>query len=163
MTTTLLASTETRSSVEKTLLERVMGYENSAVVHRYMDKLGLNEKEAVLLFEDTKRFLYLCGSKQRGDFTLAPPETVDAGWHEFLLFTEDYQSFCRLFFGRFIHHRPRRPEDPKGDGHLIKSTRELAIATFGDLSENWRLTAENADCNDDCGCGPLSTNCQDPQ
>lgn len=147
-----------------TLLERVMAYRNHAVVARFEHKLGLNNEQAELLFEDTKRFLYLCGSKQKGDPSLAPPEGVDAGWHEFLLFTEDYQSFCEEFFGKFIHHRPRRPEDPKGDGQILKNTKSLAVATFGPLSHNWRIGGKASDCESECNdnCS-LSTNCQDPE
>ena len=147
------------------LLERVMAYQNPAVPHRFREKLGLDENQASLLFEDTKRFLYLCGSKRKGDPILAPPDGVDAGWHEFLLFTEDYAQFCFEHFGRFIHHRPRRPEDPKGDGQILRDTRALAIATFVTLSHNWRMDAASCDeCNVNCSyaCGGLSTNCQDP-
>ncbi|HEY4509168.1 MAG TPA: hypothetical protein VJC13_02705 [Candidatus Paceibacterota bacterium] len=160
MTTTSAVPVDTTISTG-TLLERVLGYQNSAVVDRFVEKLGLGEEEASLLFEDTKRFLYLCGSKRKGDPTLAPSEKVDAGWHEFLLFTEDYQSFCQSFFGRFIHHRPRRTEDPKGDGSDLRNTRMLAIATFGDLSSNWQLpVVMNEDCQaceSSCDSGGCST------
>lgn len=142
------------------LLERVMMYQNSAVVSRLMNKLHLDEYDAILLFEDTKRFLYLCGIKVKGDPSIAPPEGVDSGWHEFLMFTEDYQQFCESYFGRFIHHRPRRPEDPAGDGSIMRDSRALALATFGQLSLNWQIfkNGELADCNNKCN---PSTNCQD--
>src|SRR5690242_18091626 len=107
-----------------------LDYQNPAVVARFVSKLNLEEAAAVQLFEDTKRFLYLCGAKQKGDPKLAPPEGVDAGWHEFILFTEDYADFCQHYFGRFVHHRPRRPEDPAGDGSVLLNTRALALATF---------------------------------
>ena len=157
--TTSIAPSSVKLESENTPLERVMKYQNNAVVQRFMDKIGLNKGEATLLFEDTKRFLYLCGSKQKGDPTLAPPEKVDSGWHEFLLFTEDYQQFCLTFFGRFIHHRPRRLEDPKGGGQVLRNTIALATATFVTLSRNWFVEqAGDSDCNDDC---TPSTNCQD--
>ncbi|GEM_PF-239711 len=35
-----------------------------------------------------------------------PSQVVDVAWHEFILFTRDYQSFCRKAFGRFLHHTP---------------------------------------------------------
>ena len=95
-----------------------MAYHNPAVVHRFMEKLNLDEREASLRFNDTKRFLYLCGIRKSGEPILAPSEATDEGWHQFILFTKDYQDFCFSHFGRFIHHRLRRPEDPKGDTHL---------------------------------------------
>ncbi len=161
MTTALAVPVDTRVSAGKSLLERVLDYQNPAVVHRFVEKLGLGEAEAVLLFEDTKRFLYLCGSKRKGDPPLAPTEKIDAGWHEFLLFTEDYQLFCQSFFGRFIHHRPRRAEDLNGDGSDLRNTRMLAIATFGDdLSSNWLLATASEECGScegGCDSGGCST------
>ena len=54
---------ETRDQAGSLLsLDEVMSYQNPDVIHRYMDKLEMNEDEAKLLFEDTKRFLYLCGT-----------------------------------------------------------------------------------------------------
>jgi hypothetical protein len=35
-----------------------------------------------------------------------PSQVVDELWHEFILFTRDYQDFCRQAFGRFLHHTP---------------------------------------------------------
>ncbi len=164
MTNAVSESTGIQFAQANSLLERVMGYQNPAVVCRIMDKVHLDLKSATLLFDDTKRFLYLCGIKAKGDPSIAPPEGVDAGWHEFLLFTEDYQQFCELYFGRFIHHRPRRPEDPTGDGTIMRHSRQLALATFGALSSNWNIGRkdENSDseCNDNCS---MSTNCQDAE
>jgi len=156
----VLRVSNTRVSETTSLLEQVMDYQNSAVVYRYMNKLGLGKEEARLLFEDTKRFLYLCGSKKKADFSLAPPKLVDEGWHEFLLFTEDYQHFCQIYFRRFIHHRPDRPEDPKDGGQSLRLTIGLATATFGDLSPNWRIHPEGSECQaceSSCDSGGCST------
>lgn len=35
-----------------------------------------------------------------------PSRVVDDLWHEFILFTRDYQLFCQRAFGRFLHHVP---------------------------------------------------------
>lgn len=160
METTFSVPLAIEQATGRSVLDEVMGYQNPAVTHRFVEKLGLDEERASLLFEDTKRFLYLCGSKQKGDFILAPPEAIDLGWHEFLLFTEDYQSFCQSLLGRFIHHRPRRPEDPPGNGQVLRDTRALALATFGQLSGNWRIGkgGDAEECNNNC---TPSTNCQD--
>ena len=31
---------------------------------------------------------------------------ADDLWHEFILYTKNYQVFCRKAFGRFLHHTP---------------------------------------------------------
>ena len=33
-----------------------------------------------------------------------PSQAVDDAWHEFILFTRQYDKFCRHAFGRFLHH-----------------------------------------------------------
>lgn len=38
--------------------------------------------------------------------TLTPPQILDLGWHEFILFTRLYATTCEKQFGRFIHHQP---------------------------------------------------------
>lgn len=35
-----------------------------------------------------------------------PSQAVDDAWHEFILFTRNYQDFCRKGLGRFLHHVP---------------------------------------------------------
>lgn len=35
-----------------------------------------------------------------------PSQVVDDLWHEFILFTRDYQKFCDKAFGQFLHHTP---------------------------------------------------------
>ena len=35
-----------------------------------------------------------------------PSQVVDDAWHTFILFTRNYELFCRKAFGRFLHHTP---------------------------------------------------------
>lgn len=35
-----------------------------------------------------------------------PSQVVDDAWHEFILFTRQYDQYCRKAFGRFLHHTP---------------------------------------------------------
>lgn len=139
-------------------LNRVLAYKNDALVHRFVTKLHLSQGDAEELFEDTKRFLFLCGgTKHEGP--LAPPEMVDEGWHNFILFTEDYAKFCHTHFGNFIHHRPRRPEDPPGDGGATRNTVRLMGEVFGNTpSKNWGTYGAPMMAGD---CREPSTNCQD--
>jgi len=39
-------------------------------------------------------------------FVSMPSQVVDDLWHEFILYTRNYQQFCRKAFGRFFHHTP---------------------------------------------------------
>ncbi len=124
--------TPTRSS-----LARVLRYENDAVVAKMMKEYKLSLEDATVLFKDTLRFLWLCGTF-KGDIT--PPKKIDKGWHTFILFTMDYQKFCHKYFGRFIHHRPHRPTDAPDDGSGIRRVLSLVSEHLGSkLSNNWRF------------------------
>ena len=35
-----------------------------------------------------------------------PSRVVDDLWHEFILYTRDYEQFCKRAFGHFMHHTP---------------------------------------------------------
>lgn len=35
-----------------------------------------------------------------------PSQVADDLWHEFILYTRNYQAFCERAFGRFMHHTP---------------------------------------------------------
>lgn len=39
-------------------------------------------------------------------FVAMPSKAVDDLWHEFILYTRDYEQFCKRAFGRFMHHTP---------------------------------------------------------
>jgi hypothetical protein len=61
-----------------------------------------------------------------------PSQVVDDAWHEFILFTRQYQQFCERGLGRFLHHTPaeamRSPTDAQ-DG--IKRAWRLACRRDG--------------------------------
>lgn len=39
-------------------------------------------------------------------FVSMPSQLADDLWHEFILYTRNYQNFCKKAFGRFLHHTP---------------------------------------------------------
>jgi hypothetical protein len=140
-----------------------LDYEFPQIIRRYQDKLGLDEAAARLLWEDTKKFLYLCGTNPEAG--MSPTLALDDGWHEFLMYTKQYSEFCQTYFGRFVHHVPDDPMNPPVGRPRVIRTRELAEEAFGieALSANWtlppifekirrnELTDEAASANDPCG------------
>lgn len=134
-------------------LDRTMSFSLAPLVARFQTKLGLSQEAAEQLFTDTKRFLYLCAVS---DKPIAPNETLDFGWHQFLLYSEEYADFCMQNFGRFIHHCPVRPDSTTPKGEMSRRAIVLAQTVFGGtLSPNWHypLLANHTDpCADSCGC-----------
>jgi hypothetical protein len=52
------------------------------------------------------RHFFLVYNKANYQYIAMPSEVVDALWHEFILYTREYEQFCNKAFGRFFHHTP---------------------------------------------------------
>lgn len=65
----------------------------------------LNDAELDLVLKGLREYFHLCN--QAGNKMVSmPSQVVDIAWHEFILFTRQYQHFCKKAFGRFLHHTP---------------------------------------------------------
>ena len=118
----------------QSLFERMRDYQQPVLINKMRTELVMTEEEAKLLFDDVKKFLALAVTSSR---PLAPPHAVDDGWHLFILFTKDYDRFCREYCGRFVHHVPEDPCSAVKDYKAIPRTRRMASLAFGELSANW--------------------------
>lgn len=75
-----------------------------------LDKLsarrpGLSDKDRYLVMRALRKFFlaYLNGGLKP---VAMPSQVADDLWHEFILYTRHYHSFCRRAFGRYMHHTP---------------------------------------------------------
>ena len=118
------------------------------LLERFMDHEGVDRDEALDVFEETKRFLVL-GSQLGMNF--APSVPVDRFWHEWILFTDDYHTFCHPL-GGFIHHTPI----PKGsdDQPPLEPTIIAMTIAYGELSSRCWPVALGASGIMDCCMGP---------
>jgi len=65
----------------------------------------LNAEGCNLVFDGLREYFQICRAARRRMVSM-PSQVVDDAWHEFILFTRDYQEFCDAAFGRFLHHTP---------------------------------------------------------
>lgn len=65
----------------------------------------LTQKEIELVSHGLRQF-FLAYHKSNYQFVSMPSQIADDLWHEFILYTQHYQKFCQLAFGRFLHHTP---------------------------------------------------------
>ena len=139
-------------------LNRVMAYIHPGMIERLQDKLGITQQAAIDLFDDMKRFLYLCAVTPG---PLAPSQPIDEAWHHFILHTADYRSFCHQLFGRFIHHTPHtRAQRASSNNSAFRRMRSAALDAFGtNLSENWEFNA--GICKSCKNPEPCSNGCKD--
>jgi hypothetical protein len=66
---------------------------------------GLSQKDCQLVAQALRQF-FLAHLKSGREFVSMPSQVVDDLWHEFILYTRNYEVFCRQAFGRFLHHTP---------------------------------------------------------
>ncbi|HEU4791519.1 MAG TPA: hypothetical protein VFS71_17660 [Flavobacterium sp.] len=87
-------------------LKSTLEYTNDDVIGRFLEIYGIEEFEAISIFEETKKWLWLCSNAK---FDLIIDDSlfiIDEMWHNFLVFTKDYNEFCQSNFGCYIHHQP---------------------------------------------------------
>lgn len=65
----------------------------------------LTLKECQLVSHGLRQF-FLAHLKSRRQYVSMPSQVADDLWHEFILYTRNYQAFCHRAFGRFFHHTP---------------------------------------------------------
>ena len=73
------------------------------VVRRIAREHRVGEPVARTWLEEALRFLERAATAGR---MIEPTADADRAWHEFILFTRDYEQYCQECFGRFIHHEP---------------------------------------------------------
>lgn len=126
-----------------------MAYQNSGLIARFAKRHKVTLEETQRLFEETKKFLVICGAMK---VSCSPSDKLDEMWHHFILHTKDYQMFCDNFIGRFIHHNPTETPFVGARKQMI----EFAEKTFGSIDRSiWpdaSITACGSSCSGDSYC-----------
>ena len=91
----------------------------------------LTPTQREMVFVGLKEFFHLCNLSGRRMVSM-PSQVVDDAWHEFILFTRQYQRFCDQGLGRFLHHTPAEAmSSPTVAQDGIKRAWRLACARDG--------------------------------
>jgi hypothetical protein len=74
----------------------------------------LTDEDMLLVFAGLRQYFQMARLARRRLLAM-PSQVVDVAWHEFILFTRNYQVFCDKALGRYLHHTPaeamRGPQD----------------------------------------------------
>jgi len=77
-----------------------------AIVGRFKKSYpSFKEDEIELVTKALKDYFYIC-NMANGKMVSMPSKVVDDLWHQFLLFSIEYNNFCKEAFGRYLHHSP---------------------------------------------------------
>lgn len=77
-----------------------------SLAQRVLEKYPhLTPEQVNTVMEGLKEYFQICHIA--GKIPVAMPSVaVDVAWHEFILFTKQYQGFCKQAIGHFLHHVP---------------------------------------------------------
>ncbi len=109
---------------------QIMAYENEDVIDRFLNMMKVSENEAKSIFTETKKFLFL--SQLPGVFIPDELLILDEMWHNFILFTKDYDAFCNNHFGHFLHHQPALKAEKFAQKELYKNDQNQAKSIFNE-------------------------------
>ena len=92
------------------VLNREAYIRSFALPHGIFEKIQkqhpqLSLKECQLVSHALRQY-FLTHLKSGRKFVSMPSQVVDDLWHEFILYTKEYQIFCKSAFGQFFHHTP---------------------------------------------------------
>jgi len=65
----------------------------------------LTQNDINLVFDALRDYFHVC-NQAKNKMVSMPSQVVDVAWHEFILFTRNYDHFCDKALGKFLHHTP---------------------------------------------------------
>jgi hypothetical protein len=120
------------------IYRKIYEYPLDFVEQRLIKKGGFDETTAKIAVEELKKFLYICAVEDDKPIAMISP-IVDEAWHTFILFTEEYENFCRNIVGRFLHHRSIISDgDVCGARIGVQNFIESYRKYFGEISTVWK-------------------------
>lgn len=119
-----------------------ISFTDENVLFRFSNLYDIPDNEISDLFQETKKFIAIC--TESDIYVNSDLLIIDEMWHNFILFTPVYASFCNRFFGHFIHHVPsskkeritfmaQQKEDPEKSKKDYLAREEKLIRLIYDL------------------------------
>jgi hypothetical protein len=116
MTLPLILVLVVTGAVAAAILQQRVRKSRAAFIDGYMFPRGirervrrryphLNDPSLDLVLQALREYFHCCRLAKRRLLAM-PSQVVDAAWHEFILFTRNYETFCGKALGRFLHHTP---------------------------------------------------------
>ena len=129
----LVGSEDLRPEV-KNRLAHLMEQDLNYVSWKCVSEASLSAGDVQIAEKEFKRFmaLVIIGYSPLAMFG----KVVDEFWHQFVLFTREYKTFCAKVVGYFVHHQPDTPVSrvPEGSGKVFV---EAYRKHFGELPVVW--------------------------
>lgn len=95
---------------------------------------ALDERQRALVLEGLRQYFLACLAARNGAIAKQlgmPSKAVDDAWHEFIVMTRDYATFCTGAFGRYLHHTPKQQMQEPIDNALANTLHQLKRPAMG--------------------------------
>jgi hypothetical protein len=126
------------------------------LVARIVKDEQIDQVHAERIMDQTLGFLTACAANPGAG--LSPSQTVDVGWHTFILHTREYAHFCQQIAGRFIHHTPndldalgQSPSEAEAIGATVAAMRAAGLPVDAEL---WLPRCDCSQCYAGCADDP---------
>lgn len=94
-----------------------------SIVEQFIREYGWSKAYATEVREQYIKFLALRNTDEK----YSPTDDIDRFWHQHILNTAHYQSYCIKNFGRIVHHRPTDAYDREARAARVANT----VTTLG--------------------------------
>nr|CAI43946.1 hypothetical protein [Sorangium cellulosum] len=104
------------------------------------ERMVASREEGARLFDEVKKYLFLVEADAETQIPMFS-RRLDEIWHQFILFTEEYEAFGQRFFGALVHHAANTAPRAKLDTRPVlgfEPFRARYEALFGPISDAWR-------------------------
>lgn len=96
----------------------------------------LSPEQCELVWRALRQYFLVCALSGR-QMTAMSSRLTDDAWHNFILFTRDYENFCRQAFGHYLHHTPA---EAMKAAPLVGTAQPSAVSPLrSGLKLTWRL------------------------
>ena len=142
-------------------MKNYRAYQNSTLVEKYSKNENISIEKANEHFSALKEFLRFSTTTEKPCF---PSKDLDEIWHTFILFTKDYQYFCKSMLGKFVHHVPLVNQNDNVEnfepGYFCfienQKFKKKYVRTLTKLEINFK-----ADCGSGGDCSSSCNSCRD--
>ena len=115
-------------------------------------------EEYQVAFEEFKKFAMISSESSEAVGMLS--KKVDEIWHQFILFTPDYFSFCEKYIGRYLHHLPTIEGEEEIEKKAASAFLKKYNDKFGELHPIWlESKMSGTDCWTTPGCRSITSDC----
>jgi hypothetical protein len=104
-------------------LDRVLTYQNREIVRRFARDRCVTVDEARELFVETQKLLWLSAHPARPRCWAIHQRlrVLDEMWHNFILFTREYTTYCVTYYGVYLHHVPEPIAEPRTHHRAVQN------------------------------------------